>query len=83
MFSHVCWQRRPGDVQHSFTSVGRQQRAGWAAHRKGGGDLEASSLHPRYKRGLGGKRDPGTQERQGGTQTGKGSKKTRGRGESQ
>lgn len=22
MFSHVCWQSRVGDVQHSFTSAG-------------------------------------------------------------
>lgn len=22
MFSHVCWHRRPGEIQHSFTSAG-------------------------------------------------------------
>lgn len=27
MFSHVCWHRRPGEVQHSFTSAG-ERRAG-------------------------------------------------------
>lgn len=38
MFSHVCWHRRPGETQHSFTSaretvnsrhrVGSQQGSG-------------------------------------------------------
>lgn len=26
MFSHVCWQTRVGDVQHSFTSAGGRCR---------------------------------------------------------
>ena len=28
MFSHVCWHRRLGEVQHSFTSAGRAAGAG-------------------------------------------------------
>lgn len=54
MFSHVCWHRRPGEVQHSFTSAGRQGR------RRG---LEANFFHPQVAEGLGGERDPDPKRR--------------------
>lgn len=37
MFSHVCWHRRPGEVQHSFTSAGGwQAEGGWPVGRAEG-----------------------------------------------
>lgn len=50
MFSHVCWQSRVGDVQHSFTSAGG--RCGGLRGQRG---LDASP-HPHP----GQRRDPGT-----------------------
>ena len=56
MFSHVCWQRRVGDVQHSFTSAGG--RCGGSGGQR---SLDASP-HPNP----GQRRDPGTQRSEGG-----------------
>lgn len=37
MFSHACWHRRLGELQHSFTSAGRAAGAGPQGGRRGPG----------------------------------------------
>lgn len=46
MFSHVCWQTRVGDVQHSFTSAGGRCRG----PQEGRGAGHSPHPHPGQRR---------------------------------
>lgn len=55
MFSQVCWHRRLGEAQHSFTS-GRVAGTGWASMGAGVDWTPAPSALEK-------ERDPGTQKK--------------------
>lgn len=65
MYSHTCVGTGGPGRSSTHSHLWADDRGGWVAQKEGRGGLEASSLRPRYKRGMGRERDPGSQHKKG------------------